>query len=319
MSALEQLEEGLHLLLEAKANDKAAIETRFRQSFWNLSGEDLSDGAINVVRFATKLARTEETRPTRQFLFALLLEATDGDTVWKAIKTFLSPADILLMLALLEQQPGKFSSKSLRDMSSQFSRMNVMEIGEFILTTSNETPLTVVETLDYDMNRKKLLRAVYDLRIKNYTHRSGPALGASFEAEQAALEESIAEAGISDGVLPALRKAHEYLSGHQDDFSFKTSMDLTRTAYEETIRSCAEKVGIEPAMTGGQTLSLLKKHGKLTEEEWELAKGLYGFLSERGTHTLKSEHQEAKVTLFMVIEYSQYLIGTLVPAKQEQS
>jgi len=96
-------------------------------------------------------------------------------------------------------------------------------------------------------------------------------------------------------------------------------MDLTRTAYEETIRSCAEKVGIEPAMTGGQTLSLLKKHGKLTEEEWELAKGLYGFLSERGTHTLKSEHQEAKVTLFMVIEYSQYLIGTLVPAKQEQS
>ncbi len=320
MDAVEQFDDGLHLLLDAEESDRPAIEMRLRQDFWSLSGADIGAGAGCIAKFATNLRPTPDLHAVRLILFDLVLQATSGDIVWQIIQNSLAYADCRVLLTLLQQYPARFSWKCLRDIQARLANKAALDASQLSLDIMAPGPISAANArLVHEGYRKKVLELVYDLRIKNYVQRSGPALGANFEAEQAALEESIAEAGISDGVLPALKKAHEYLSGHQEDFSFKTSMDLTRTAYEETINSCAKKAEVKPAMTGGQTLTLLKNEGKLTEEEWDLARGLYKFLSERGSHTLNSEHKEAKVSLFMVMEFSQYLIGTLVPSKKEQS
>lgn len=311
-----QFEEGVRLLRDAMGTeDRPAIEARVLQDFWTLE-ESEKEKALTLVRAYLQPGSGHATPrflAMRTFLLNLLFDAVDGDAVWREVcKTGARAVDYDQVSGFIERRPDKFAPGCLAD------------IHEFLQRTLEKqakvSPLLGGALARYQSNMtvsmRKLLALAYKSGLTTYLERSGPLLGASFETEISELAEESSKAGVGHAVIDAFRRSEDYLARPEDEFSFTSSMDFTRKAYEKIIENRAQACGVKPAKTGGATLKLLFDHEKLTKHEYNLGHWLYKFISERGSHALDSERTEAKVVLFMAIEYSLYLIARLTPSEQ---
>ena len=305
--------EGILLLDDADETSKGLLKKKIRQEFWNLSEDErnaiLGEEIWWFLRRGPVMGprrRPTVSNDTRAFLMRLMFEQGNGVSVWEAVNKELNMCELMVLGELLEQRPDKFSAQCLREMSNTLKVRvkNGLALGETRIGTK---PTDILEENVVAQFQARLTQVM----VEHYLTAEGPRFGASFEAEKAALEGDLQIAGIAKETIPALEKANEYLTQPRDDFSFKQAMELCRTCFETVIQDQATACGVKPGRTGGQTLQILKDKAKITEHECNLGKSIYSFVSERGSHALDSEEVEAKLSLFMVMEYCQYLVRRL--------
>ena len=297
---------GLRLLPQVQAQDAQAFTVAFRQDFWALSDDARSDVRDAMAEMLRTLVGEGAHAWKVDVIYHLVARAYDGDAVWHALGTLLSRCSAPLLRRLLDEYPRKLSRYTLEEMDRSIHQR------------LSPAPKNVFETMFAASPAERpalmaLREQVYQLRLQRYIRSQGPQLGASFEAEKATLDTKLVGAGFRPHVSEAIQTAHEAVQAPANSFSFKTSMDLTRSAYEHLLSELAAraKVQVPEEATGGMILERLRKDGRLDEREHQLGRWLYKFVSDRGTHTLTSQVEEARLCLFMVMQYSQYLLERL--------
>jgi hypothetical protein len=304
MNHLEQFINGMDLLPSADEYDRKTIESRVKQAYYSASNQE-QEAILRYVTLFMLMGKGHPNTSLREihFLLRLLCEAMNGDLAWESWKE-ITRYDIAFYAQLLKDYPSKFGPATLAEMQRKVDDL------------TEPTPIRERLPRKYHTredegeieNAKTLSKAIYQLRLKSYLTETGPTLGASFEKEYSILEEALANANSPPIVAEALENAHKKLMAPQDQFSFKDSMDITRSAFEQILTQLANGNAVQPGVTGGATLRAFFDKEMLSDHEYQLGKSLYRFLSEKGVHALTSERNEARVSLFMVMEYSLYLL-----------
>ena len=312
----QQFCDGLSLMASAREEDIPLVDATVRELFWSLDNTEQPLALFQLKQTLVNHAPWE-TEFHIEPLLRLLLEATKGDEIWEVIEATNYIVDTVFLESLINNNPGKFSESCLARMQVFFrNRMH-----NAILHQPSTHPLTsdeirLLKGLAARNRFKRLVDIIYNVRLKNFLQESGPPLGASFEAEKAAFEQVAIAAGVKPEAMQAFDSAKNKITEPKELFSFKSAMDLVRAAYEAIITHITTHVDIEPASTGGATLRKLFDADLLSEHEYHLGHRLYKFVSDRGTHALDSKQREAKVSLFMTMEFSQYLLAKLTTSEK---
>lgn len=124
--------------------------------------------------------------------------------------------------------------------------------------------------------------------------------------------------GFPKDLTETLNKIDQKLKSATDDFDFKSCMDLIRSFTERFYESIASSLGNGEKIDGKdseQVAKFFQKHDLISEEQGKILTSLRHFLSNWGSHRLKSKSEDARLSKNMAIEFSLYITRRLEEVK----
>lgn len=124
--------------------------------------------------------------------------------------------------------------------------------------------------------------------------------------------------GFPKDLAETLDKIDQKLKSAADDFDFKGCMDLIRSFTERFYESIASSLGGNGKVDGKdseQVAKFFQKYDLISEEQGKILTSLRHFLSNWGSHRLKSKPEDARLSRNMAIEFSLYITRRLEEVK----
>ena len=139
------------------------------------------------------------------------------------------------------------------------------------------------------------------------------------EQDVAKVREYVSQYNFNSDLSELLAKVEEEIVAGGDAFDQSAILKHIRTFFEKIHQECGERLRREKPETVdgtnlgscGQAIDYLMRKGVLTEKMKDLAKGLYGILSNEGVHAIKSGREYVRLCRNLVAEYALVLFFEL--------
>jgi len=169
----------------------------------------------------------------------------------------------------------------------------------------------------------KLFRQSNAILIKDLGVRLEGGIDLEINLDQKALTKEFKRFGFAEDLEITLEKIDKKLMVAEDGFDYKNCMDLIRSFTERFYEQIANSLQIKDWRKGDERDSLkVAKHFKkvelISEDQANMLTSIRHFLSIKGSHRLKSQHEDARLSRNMTIEFSLYLIRRLENKKSQK-
>lgn len=170
---------------------------------------------------------------------------------------------------------------------------------------------------------RKLFKQSNELLIKDLDSHLESGIDLDINLDKKELTKEFKRFGFTDDLEETLEKIDKKLTVAEDDFDHKNCIDLLRSFTERLYEQIAKIIIITKWRSGDEKNSekvatLFKESGLISDDQAKLLSSLRHFLSNKGSHRLKSRREDARLSRNMTIEFSLYLIR-LVEIKKSGS
>lgn len=162
----------------------------------------------------------------------------------------------------------------------------------------------------------KLFRQSNTLLLEDLNSHLENGIDLEIDLDKEELTKGFKRFGFTEDLEDTLEKIDKKLAVAEDDFDYKNCIDLLRSFSERLYEQIAKTSRIAKWKGGDEkdsekVASLFKESGLLSDDQAKLLVSLRHFLSNEGSHRLKSKREDARLSRNMTIEFSLYLIKRL--------
>ncbi|MCG9479573.1 MAG: hypothetical protein K9H14_05105 [Actinomycetia bacterium] len=162
----------------------------------------------------------------------------------------------------------------------------------------------------------KLFNQSNELLIKDLDSHLESGIDLEINLDKKELTKEFRRFSFPDDLEETLEKIDKKLTVARDDFDHKNCIDLLRSFTERLYEQIAKTININKWRSGDEKNSdkvatLFKESGLISDDQAKLLSSLRHFLSNKGSHRLKSKREDARLSRNMTIEFSLYLIRLL--------
>lgn len=162
----------------------------------------------------------------------------------------------------------------------------------------------------------KLFRQSNALLVEDLNSHLENGIDLEIDLDKEELAKGFKRFGFTNDLEDTLEKIDKKLAVAEDDFDHKNCIDLLRSFTERLYEQIAKRTRIAKWKSGDEkdsekVANLFKESGLLSDDQAKLLASLRHFLSNEGSHRLKSKREDARLSRNMTIEFSLYLIRRL--------
>lgn len=162
----------------------------------------------------------------------------------------------------------------------------------------------------------KLFKQSNALLVEDLQSRLEGGIDLEIDLDKEELTKGFRRFGFTEDLEDTLEKIDKKLAVAEDDFDHKNCIDLLRSFSERLYEQIAKTARITRWKSGDEkdsekVAALFKESGLLSDDQAKLLTSLRHFLSNEGSHRLKSKREDARLSRNMTIEFSLYLIRRL--------
>jgi len=163
---------------------------------------------------------------------------------------------------------------------------------------------------------RKLFNQSNELLIKDLDSHLESGIDLEINLDKKELTKEFKRFGFTDDLEETLEKIDKKLAVAEDDFDHKNCIDLLRSFTERLYEQIAKTITITKWRSGDEkdskkVATSFKESGLISDDQAKLLSSLRHFLSNKGSHRLKSKREDARLSRNMTIEFSLYLIRLL--------
>lgn len=260
----------------------------------------------------------EESMPIANTAFNTLIHINLFDEVFPLVTKSYKSYDNNLVLSQL-----KLLTSILKNEWNIFTIPQIQKIYDWVNKTFNGETAVGKDSKNYpSLYREhiniwgKLFRQTNTLLVKDLDSRLESGLDLEVAADQESLTNEFKRYGFDDNLEKILEKIDGKLSLDSDSFDYKNCMDLIRSFTERLYEQIARTIRIQGwkstfVKDSEKVAKYFKESGLITGDEVGLLTSLRHFLSNKGSHRLKSKLEDARLSRNMTIEFSLYLMRRL--------
>jgi len=170
---------------------------------------------------------------------------------------------------------------------------------------------------------KEIKDRVYEVKLDRISSVLLEGINLEINRDQEQLKLALKAFNFNPDLIKAIDKIEQNLASGEDEFDFKSCIDLIRTFFNDLYASIALEIINKTGLKHSEAIEGNKKMGKamdylhsgkitfVSQEEHDLIAAFNGFLSYKGVHSLTSEKEYARISKNMAIEIGIFLVQKL--------